>query len=43
MSAFEASQYIKAGAYAVAPVIDLEKVKEPDTYIKEFMEIRTSI
>ncbi|HWP91413.1 MAG TPA: bifunctional 4-hydroxy-2-oxoglutarate aldolase/2-dehydro-3-deoxy-phosphogluconate aldolase [Thermodesulfobacteriota bacterium] len=43
MNPFEAGQYIKAGAYAVAPVIDLEKVKEPDTYIKEFMEIRTSI
>jgi 2-dehydro-3-deoxyphosphogluconate aldolase/(4S)-4-hydroxy-2-oxoglutarate aldolase len=43
ISPFEASQYIEAGAYAVAPVIDLENVKEPDTYIKEFMEIRTSI
>ena len=43
MTPYDVRQYLGAGAYAVAPVIDLEKVKEPDTYIKEFMEITTSI
>ncbi len=43
MPPYDVRQYLAAGAYAVAPVIDLEKVKEPDTYIKEFMEIKTSI
>lgn len=37
MSPFEAAQYLKAGAYAVAPIIDLERLKEPHSFIKEFM------
>lgn len=37
MSLFEAGQYLKAGAYAVAPIIDLGKVKEPYKFIKEFL------
>ena len=36
MSPYEASQYLKAGAYAVAPIIDLDKVKEPKELIREF-------
>ena len=36
MSPYEASQYLKAGAYAVAPIIDLDKVKEPKALIREF-------
>jgi 2-dehydro-3-deoxyphosphogluconate aldolase/(4S)-4-hydroxy-2-oxoglutarate aldolase len=38
MSPFEAVQYIKSGAYAVAPIIDLEKAKELDSLIEEFTE-----
>jgi hypothetical protein len=37
MSPFEAAQYLKAGAYAVAPIIDIEKVKEPYNLIREFI------
>ncbi|MGH7908879.1 MAG: bifunctional 4-hydroxy-2-oxoglutarate aldolase/2-dehydro-3-deoxy-phosphogluconate aldolase [Thermodesulfobacteriota bacterium] len=40
MSPYEAGQYLKAGAYAVAPIIDLDKVKEPKELIREFSEIR---
>lgn len=36
MSSYEASQYLKAGAYAVAPIIDLERIKEPKELIREF-------
>ncbi|MGH7802186.1 MAG: bifunctional 4-hydroxy-2-oxoglutarate aldolase/2-dehydro-3-deoxy-phosphogluconate aldolase [Thermodesulfobacteriota bacterium] len=36
MSPYEASQCLKAGAYAVAPIIDLDKVKEPKELIREF-------
>ena len=36
MSPYEASQYLKAGAYAVAPIIDLERIKEPKELIREF-------
>ena len=36
MSTLEAAQYLKAGAYAVAPIIDLERVKEPNSIFKEF-------
>ena len=36
MSPYEASQYLKAGAYAVAPIIDLDKVQEPKELIREF-------
>src|SRR3989304_959674 len=36
MSPYEASQYLKAGAYAVAPIIDLDRVKEPKELIREF-------
>lgn len=36
MSPYEASRYLKAGAYAVAPTIDLDKVKEPKELIREF-------
>ncbi len=36
MSPYEAGQYLKAGAYAVAPIIDLDKVKEPKELIREF-------
>jgi 2-dehydro-3-deoxyphosphogluconate aldolase/(4S)-4-hydroxy-2-oxoglutarate aldolase len=36
ISPFEASQYIKAGAHAVAPIIDLGEAKEPSGLIKEF-------
>jgi 2-dehydro-3-deoxyphosphogluconate aldolase/(4S)-4-hydroxy-2-oxoglutarate aldolase len=39
MGSFEASQYLKAGAHAVAPIIDLEVIKEPDKLIEEFLEI----
>jgi 2-dehydro-3-deoxyphosphogluconate aldolase/(4S)-4-hydroxy-2-oxoglutarate aldolase len=37
MSPFEASEYLRAGAYAVAPIIDLERLKEPYKLIGEFM------
>lgn len=37
MSPFEASEYLKAGAYAVAPIIDLEKLKEPYKLMGEFI------
>src|SRR3989304_2690202 len=36
MSSYEASQYLKAGAYAVAPIINLEKIKKPKELIREF-------
>src|SRR4030066_80418 len=36
MSPYEASQYLKAGAYAVAPIINLERIKEPKELIREF-------
>ena len=36
MSPFEAVQYVKSGAYAVAPIIDLDKTKGPDSLIEEF-------
>ncbi len=37
MSYFEAAQYLDAGAYAAAPIIDLENGKEPNDLIKEFI------
>lgn len=37
MSPFEASEYLKAGAYAVSPIIDLERLKEPYKLIGEFI------
>jgi 2-dehydro-3-deoxyphosphogluconate aldolase/(4S)-4-hydroxy-2-oxoglutarate aldolase len=40
MSPFEAAEYLKAGAYAVAPIFDLEKVKELRELIKEFLLIK---
>ena len=36
MSPYQASQYLKAGAYAVAPIIDLDRVKEPTGLIQQF-------
>ncbi len=36
MSPYEASQYLNAGAYAVAPIIDLERIKDPKELIREF-------
>ena len=38
MSPYEAGQYLKAGAYAVAPIIYLDKVKEPKELIREFSD-----
>ncbi|HEX3035834.1 MAG TPA: hypothetical protein VHT73_12030 [Thermodesulfobacteriota bacterium] len=38
MSPFEAGQYLKSGSYAVAPIIDLERTKEPNRLIEEFKE-----
>jgi 2-keto-3-deoxy-6-phosphogluconate aldolase len=42
MSPFEATEYLKAGAYAVAPIMDLEKIKEPKELIAEFLLARGS-
>jgi 2-keto-3-deoxy-6-phosphogluconate aldolase len=39
MSPFEAADYLKTGAYAVAPIFDLEKVKELKELIAEFLSI----
>lgn len=40
MSPYEAAEYLMAGAYAVAPVLDLGSVKEPKELVREFLSIR---
>lgn len=40
MSPYEAAEYLMAGAYAVAPIIDLEKIKELKELIAEFLSIK---
>ena len=40
MSPTAASQYIKEGAYAVAPVINLEETGNPNKLIEDFKEVR---
>ncbi len=40
MSPYEAAEYLTAGAYAVAPIIDLGTVKELKESVKEFLSIR---
>ncbi len=42
MSPYEASQYLAAGAYAVAPIIDLDRVKEPMKLIQEFLLVNAN-
>ncbi len=37
MNPSEAAQYLIAGAYAVAPIIDLDEVEQPQALIKEFL------
>jgi hypothetical protein len=40
MGPYEAAEYLMAGAYAVAPIIDLGTVKELKESVKEFLSIR---
>jgi len=40
MSPYEAAEYLMSGAYAVAPMIDLEKIKELKKLIREFLSIK---
>jgi 2-dehydro-3-deoxyphosphogluconate aldolase/(4S)-4-hydroxy-2-oxoglutarate aldolase len=37
MSPIEAAQYLESGAHAVAPIINLARVKEPRNLIREFL------
>jgi 2-dehydro-3-deoxyphosphogluconate aldolase/(4S)-4-hydroxy-2-oxoglutarate aldolase len=37
MSPIQAAQYLEAGAHAVAPIINLERVSEPCNLIREFI------
>jgi 2-dehydro-3-deoxyphosphogluconate aldolase / (4S)-4-hydroxy-2-oxoglutarate aldolase len=40
MSPYEAAEYLMAGAYAVAPILDLETVKELKELVREFSSIK---
>ncbi|MFQ5787625.1 MAG: hypothetical protein ACE5H1_06550 [Thermodesulfobacteriota bacterium] len=40
MTPLEAAQYLNRGAYSVAPIIDLEKTKNPDEIVEEFLSIK---
>lgn len=40
MSPYEAAEYLMSGAYAVAPILDLEAVKEQKELVKEFLSIK---
>ncbi len=40
MTPSEAAQYLKHGAYSVAPIIDLEKTEKPKEHIEKFLKIK---